>query len=258
MNLSPAPKELDQKSISSRINANENGVIEYTKMGHGLIKTNRPLTSVLLELALDDSGLTQAQVAQLAGTEQPTISRIIDGKTKQSRHIAKIAKVLGVSSEWLAGLDEGTETVKVTDNVLRISDEVFILVSMYEGAHNSHAKGHKNSARDSKTMIAARLIEKSINHSDLRFIIEDDRANVPDIRLGASVIFNTNNTEINNGDFFVIQHGSLKPCVRKLYLEPNGDIRIRANQDDFPEYIVSKDDPSFNILGKVVFVTNVY
>lgn len=261
MNTPYTPIKINENEISERINIIDQNTIEYIKSGHGKIKTSKSLNAVRLELALDESGLTQKELASLSKVKQPTISRIVEGKTKLSRHIPTIASALGVSSEWLAGLETGTQ--KINNNLLRISGENFILISMYCDDFDSQKnfnqdQDHKDKERDSYIMIPERLINSTIGYSNLAFITVKDNANFPDIMNGSAVTFDKSDKNIINGNFFVINYGVMKFVVRELYMEPNGDIRIKPKQKNFPEYIVSRDTDSFNILGRVITVTNIY
>lgn len=260
-------RPINESEISSRIRLKKDGLIEYDKTGyHKPQVTDKPLSSVRLELAIDASGLTQGEITQLVNSQvdkdsqiaQPTISRIVSGKVKKTAYFPILAKTLGVSASWLAGLDESDEmSIKSQENEISINGQRFILVRIYGRKHNDHTLTHSNrNGRESKTMVAAALIDDTVDTSKLKFIYEDDRANAPVILPGASVTFDTSNTTIINGDFYVIQHGENKECVRALFKEPNGDTRIRARQSEFPEYIVKKGEQDFKILGRVVAVTN--
>lgn len=67
-----------------------------------------------LKLAMEEGGFTQASLAEAAGVAQPSIWKIVSGRTKSSSRIVEIATVLGVRPEWLAS---GTEPMRV-DGVL--------------------------------------------------------------------------------------------------------------------------------------------
>lgn len=262
-NLQPAhQKPVNEQSISSRIRIKDDSTITYIKAGHGEINTDRPLGAVRLELALDDSGLTQYDLADLANVKQGTISRIISGVTKKSRHLPDIAQALKINVEWLSGFDQKDDFVKLDNNSLRINNEEFILIRMYEESHQLNAaKEKKYMGKDSTTMIAAKLLDQGIDPADLNFIYEYDRANMPDIRPGAAITFNTKDNVVTtktNGDFFVIQHDQQGATVRRLFLEPNGSIRLKAKEIDYPEYVMKLDEPGFKILGRVAFITNSY
>lgn len=48
-------------------------------------------------------GLGQTELASAAGVQQGTISKILLGRTSNSRHLPRIATLLGVSTAWLLG-----------------------------------------------------------------------------------------------------------------------------------------------------------
>lgn len=50
-------------------------------------------------------GVDQSQLAAEVGVTQGTISLILMGKTRRSRHLPAVARALGVSLEWLSGFD---------------------------------------------------------------------------------------------------------------------------------------------------------
>jgi SOS-response transcriptional repressor LexA len=61
--------------------------------------------SARLQQRLEERGLTQTRVAELAGVPDETVSRIVSGKTKNPRvfTLSKIARVLGVTVGWILG-----------------------------------------------------------------------------------------------------------------------------------------------------------
>ncbi|WP_440864453.1 helix-turn-helix domain-containing protein [Symbiopectobacterium purcellii] len=90
-----------------------------------------------LKLAMDKRGMSQGKLAEAAGLAQPTIWKILDGKTKSSGYIVEIAMALNVRPEWLALnsgpmlKDEATEydTPEQKDHYARVS-----LIPIWEGA----------------------------------------------------------------------------------------------------------------------------
>lgn len=54
-----------------------------------------------LQKALDDAGMTQAQLAERLGISQQAVQFICSGRTKNSKHTGRIAEILGVTPEWL-------------------------------------------------------------------------------------------------------------------------------------------------------------
>lgn len=69
---------------------------------HGYMFTAMKTTlAERLKLAMDMKGFNQAQLAEAAGIAQPSIFKILSGKTQKSGHIVEIAVALGVRPEWL-------------------------------------------------------------------------------------------------------------------------------------------------------------
>lgn len=68
-----------------------------------------------LKLAMDEAGMSQAQLAEAVGIAQPSIFKILSGRTQSSGYIVNISKALGVRPEWLA-LNEGPMRKNVETN----------------------------------------------------------------------------------------------------------------------------------------------
>lgn len=231
--------------------------ITYSKSGYGEQKTTRPLGAVRLEIALDEAKMTQTELAERIKVEQPTISRIINGNTKRSRYLPLIAKVLNKNVNWLAGIEPNDKNNAVINkNLLDIDNHLFIIVSEYKNMDNAPSGNINESiSAQGATVIPKEMLSKNIDPADLRFIYEKERAMAPEIKVGAAVTFNTQDTDITNGDTFVIKYGKLETS-RILFIQPNGEILIRAKQSDYPDFIVNPEQPDFQVLGRVLFATN--
>ena len=71
-----------------------------------------------LQHTLNLNGLTQEYVANAVGVSQTAISDIVKGKTKRPRNILDIAKVLGVSPDWLmTGTGEQPSFSQAVENI---------------------------------------------------------------------------------------------------------------------------------------------
>ena len=71
-----------------------------------------------LQHTLNLNGLTQEYVANAVGVSQTAISDIVKGKTKRPRNILDIAKVLGVSPDWLmTGKGEQPSFSQAVENI---------------------------------------------------------------------------------------------------------------------------------------------
>lgn len=73
--------------------------------------------------AREESELTQAEIAKRAGISQPTYSDLENKPKTGSKHIAKIAHVLGVRALWL---DTGAGSRKESDFYLDTTESELI------------------------------------------------------------------------------------------------------------------------------------
>lgn len=231
--------------------------ISYVKKGYGPQVTDRPLGAIRLELAMEEAKITQLELATKVGVLQPTISRILDGTTKRSRYLPSIAKVLNKNINWLAGIEpDDKNNALVNNNLLDINSHLFMLIPQYKNKDELTDQSISESIKTEDFIIIAKdQIPSSIDPSGLRYIHEPERAMMPVIKTGATVTFDTQDTSVTSGDISVIEFGNTI-CARFLFSQPNGDILIRAKEDDFPDYTVRNGEDNFKILGRVIFVTN--
>lgn len=61
------------------------------------------ITAERLKAAMEQRGIDQPKLAEMAGCTQGAISQILLGKTRRSRYLPDIADALGVSVNWLRG-----------------------------------------------------------------------------------------------------------------------------------------------------------
>ena len=62
-----------------------------------------------LTLAMEEAGYNQATLGAAIGMSQPSVWKLTSGKTKNTRKLYEISKVLGVRPEWLA---EGSDPMR--------------------------------------------------------------------------------------------------------------------------------------------------
>jgi transcriptional regulator with XRE-family HTH domain len=63
-----------------------------------------------LTSAMREKSVSQGELARAVGVSPPAIQQILNGKTRFTRHIEKIAAYLSVSKEWLEGASNRRET----------------------------------------------------------------------------------------------------------------------------------------------------
>lgn len=55
-----------------------------------------------LKLAMRNAGVTQSELAEKLGITQQAVQMACSGKSKRSKHLERMAEILGVSASWLA------------------------------------------------------------------------------------------------------------------------------------------------------------
>lgn len=248
----------DNSEISSKVL--ENGAIEltYAKKGYGIQKTTRPLSAVRLELSMDEAGVNQTELAYMTGVTQTTISRILKGETLNSKYLPIIAEKLQKNPNWLAGLDQAeTNTATISGNKLIIENSLFLIVPRFKAAKEGE-NGHiirQEENKDDARMLLSSSIPESIDKDALRFYIENERAMNPVINSGATVFFENKYDFILSGEIYAILNGG-QVSSRYLFLQPNGDILMRAKESNFPDFTIEASQKNNYILGRVIFVIN--
>lgn len=243
---------LDSNHYTKNLNVvkNDNGTITYTKKGYGSITTSKPLSAVRLELILDELDISQTRLAEMIEVEQPTISRIITGKSKHSRYLPTIAEKLNISLNWLSGFDEeNTSFSNINGDNLNIDGYSFLMINEYKDGATQH------SVNDNMIILSASNIPAQIDQENVSFIQQPDRAMAPDIKANSIVIFDRSDKRISNGDLYVVQIMD-SIFTRFLFNQPNGQILIRSKDSDFPDFNVSPNDGTLKIIGKVFMSMN--
>ncbi|UIW10309.1 Helix-turn-helix protein [Flyfo siphovirus Tbat2_3] len=149
-----------------------------------------------LKIAMDRAGMNQAQLADASGVAQPSIFKVLSGKTKKSGYVVEMAVALGVRSEWLA-LNQGPmlsdgETEYDSPTPPSISDSA-IFVNVWDGD------------RRLNDFVAAPI---SLKGRDCRaFNIKVDTG-FPEAPKGAVVTVDINDSPEVNDYVYAIVHGN--------------------------------------------------
>ncbi|GAB1102135.1 XRE family transcriptional regulator [Shewanella algae] len=76
-----------------------------------------------LKLAMDEAGYTQASLGEAIGMAQPSVWKLVTGKTKNTRKLYEIARVLRVNPDWLLTGKGQKEMAGGSSNKNEIPDE---------------------------------------------------------------------------------------------------------------------------------------
>lgn len=236
----------------NNVDTNGDGTITYVKKGYGKVTTKRPLGAIRLEQALNEVKMSQQELAERIHVLQPTISRIITGKTKRSHYLGEIAQVLNKSVTWLAGLDEDSKSsADLNGNELIIDGKKFFLVHIFEA--DTDIEMH--TIADDFIVLSEHCFPHNTKVESMRYLIQPDRAMSPEIKINSVVIFDTSDHKIVNGNIYIIQ--AMNSLVaRFLFMQPNGQVLIRSKDSDFPDFTVDAKCDDIKILGRVILSKN--
>lgn len=71
-----------------------------------------------IQQRMDEIGMTQEALAKLIGATQPSIYKLLSGKTRRSTRLPEIARALGVRLEWLLdGIEPKEQKIKKEDQM---------------------------------------------------------------------------------------------------------------------------------------------
>ncbi len=210
-----------------------------------------------LSEVMSNKGLNQEELAAMINVKQPTISRILNGKTNKSAMLIQIATALDIDYLWLTtGVEPKEKNVELKNNHLRINSNEFMLIGIHESkeALNNLSSSSKEGMQ---IMLHQDILPKDKKVEDLKYLIATDTAMGGIIGLNAYVVYDQTEENINSGKLYAFTYGGLTQ-VRYLYLMPDNQIRIHAiNSEEYPDFIVNADDEKFELLGKVITVTNI-
>ncbi len=149
-----------------------------------------------LKLAMDMRGFNQAQLAEAAGIAQPSIFKILSGKTQKSGHIVEIAVALGVRPEWLdmnIGPMKSDSTSEFDGEAQSPVVDGVVFVSLWDGD------------KQLKDFVAA---PKGINPRRCKAYRLNRDTGFPDATSGSIIVVNTIERPENNDYVYAEVHGS--------------------------------------------------
>ncbi|MXO73558.1 XRE family transcriptional regulator [Alteraurantiacibacter buctensis] len=98
-----------------------------------------------VKLLMDAARINQSKLAELVGVKQPSIGRILSGETKTSRHIHRIAEVLGTTPYYLFGETEDSGRIEFVGSMEDLRQ--FVADIDAAGANPAQAAGHSSISR---------------------------------------------------------------------------------------------------------------
>ncbi|MCX8643191.1 MULTISPECIES: XRE family transcriptional regulator [unclassified Gilliamella] len=213
--------------------------------------------------ALQASGLSQHQLAEIVKISQPAIQKLVSGKSSTSRKIVEIATALNVDLLWLTqgvgkpdvGKNQANAKILGTiddwDSQTPLDNDE-VEVPFYKDVRLSAGDGFADDIEDYNGY-KLRLSRSTMR----RYGIDKDCAVCltvygdsmePVFQDGATVAIDQADTSIRDGKIYAINHDGLLR-IKILEKLPGNQIKIRSYNPGYEDEIISQDE--ITILGRV-------
>lgn len=187
-----------------------------------------------LEIAMKAGGFSQASLAEAAGVSQPTVWKIVSGRTQSSAKIVDLAKALGVRPEWLAHGVGGMKSEQVeTSNASSIIYEGTIALPLYD---------------ESEKQIGLTIVPEAINPQKSRAYKLNYETGFPELPQGCTIVVDSEETPVNN-DFVYAKINGKSSAYRYLTRGPQNYLDVGDSRLGLVPI-----DERVEILGVIVFM----
>lgn len=211
-----------------------------------------------LTLALSASNLRKSDIARSCSISPASVSDWFSGKSKsiKSINLPKVAKLLGVSSTWLA---TGIGPIKPSD-VLAAEDtyDKIDWVGIPEYKIRFAAEIDENSTLEelpSEYKVVYRRLwfqRKNVNPEDCKRFKVTGNSMEPLLLDHDVVLVDCSETEIIDGRIYVFIFGNVLR-TKRLYKKIDGSIIVHSENPNFPdETIKSTDAEQVHVIGEVI------
>lgn len=179
-------------------------------------------------------GFSQASLAEAAGVSQPTVWKIVSGRTQSSAKIVDLAKALGVRPEWLAhGVGSMKSEQVETSNASSIVYEGTIALPLYD---------------ESEKQIGLTVVPDAINHQKSRAYKLNYETGFPELPQGCTIVVDSEETPVNN-DFVYAKINGKSSAYRYLTRGPQNYLDVGDSRLGLVPI-----DERVEILGVIVFM----
>lgn len=217
-----------------------------------------------LNQRMEELGMTQDRLAELAKTSQTTIHKLCTGKAKESRKLVAIAKVLGVTPKYLQ-FGEGKAPEHATDHINSpiiewstpddLPPDQYVIVPRYDlrvAAGNGHVVYDELELDQGKAYRTEYIRAEGFYARHLLCLRAIGDSMEPSIKSGDTLLIDRNQNQVQDRNVYVLRYGD-EIRVKRLYRRPDGGLRIVSDNPLYPEEIVTAADMHhIEIIGRVV------
>ncbi|QDQ28218.1 LexA family transcriptional regulator [Chitinimonas arctica] len=236
--------------------------------------TNMRTLSERLLYAIEQAGVTQADLARHLGVPRSTVNQWFSGRSKNlsAMYGARAAAYLGVDPLWLASGEErisppGPGNIVTELRPTRVYDEGDPLdddeVEVGRLTLTLHAGTNRLQWEidTSETLRYSRswCNRKGFEPSKLATILADGDSMSPEVKDGATVTVNTDDVKPRSGYVYAVDYQGAF-YFKRLFVEPDGAIRASSDNPDkvrHPDWVIKQENAdALSVIGRAVQVQN--
>lgn len=180
------------------------------------------------------AGLSQANLAELAGVSQVTIQHLESGRNQNSKHLISIATVLKVDPNWLLN---GTGLPAEGYYPIRTAVEAHDIAIIDQWNSDPSIVGNDgNGVCDSVAFQRGWLRRHGLEEPSMALVYCSDKANEPTLSLGDVLLVDISATEPSDGKLVIIHTADKQLICRRLVRPITGGWIIRCDNPDKGRY----------------------
>lgn len=221
-----------------------------------------------LKIAREKAGLSQQQVADMAGMKQPAYFKVETGKTQRTGFLTEIAKALNVDAEWLA-TGEGEMTTPTFDLQAHIDSlpsaitheqaiaegRESILVDVYDLSYCC-GDGDKVEYEPLKKKLPfdpSFFKHRNIKPENFKLIYAKGDSMARYINEGDAIGVDITQTDIKDGEAYALFLDG-DNMIKRLFIEGGGRLRLSSDNPAYKDKIIEPEfADSLKIVGRVIY-----
>lgn len=189
-------------------------------------------------------------LAKAAGLSQSGLHRYLTGGEPTRRVLLALAEAGGVNLQWLA---TGTGEMLPSESPPRSGMETLTRISLYESAQQTNGKaGIVSGRKEFRALAFCRkwLGLNGLEAKTLTALLVRGNSMEPNIRNGDTVLIDLSQTDIVDGDIFLVRNGNAA-LLKRVQRQLGGKLRMVCDNADYP--VIECRESSVEIVGKVVW-----
>jgi phage repressor protein C with HTH and peptisase S24 domain len=211
-----------------------------------------------LRNAMGDAGFNQTTLAREIGVSQGAIQQILSGDTKRSRHGPDIARVLGVSLEWLLGRTSSRDPLGGDVTLSRETIAEKLNLSLIPELRLGYSMGG-GSVLDDYERVGYRAFDRdwlrtvARGSGDRLFVAQGAGDSMePTLKDGDTVLIDTAQNDITSQDrIWALSYGDLG-MIKRVRRLPGGIYHLLSDNPAIGPLVAA--DGEMHVVGRVIWI----